>query len=176
MTGLDILKEQMRARGCKPSQIESKTVAIVLDIVANNQGTEYTRIYDLNAEIERLKGKAACMLQEAQQLEKRLKEDRADAIERSRTMWIYAPDYVREFNASLQMCETAEGRDALRLAQIFLNTAQENTVYDHTEIIRGLWVILANSDVAMTEALARSGLKKIPDKIERTRRRFLHEG
>lgn len=171
MTGLDVLKEQMRARGCKPSQTESKVVPIILDIIANNQGTEYSIIYDLNAEIERLKSKAACMLMEAQQLEKRLKEDRTDAIELSRTTWVDAPDYVREFNASLQMCETAEGRDALRRAQIFLNTAQENTAYDHTEIIRGLWVILANSDVAMTEALARSGLKKIPDKIEKKRRR-----
>ena len=52
MSGLDCLREEMARRGCTKAQIESKTAAVVLDILANS-GDKYTKLAETEGELDR---------------------------------------------------------------------------------------------------------------------------
>ena len=162
MTGLELLKEEMLKRGASKTMVESKTAALVLDILS--EGKSYaTREYELvqretdvalrercarsnEAAYEaRVKGDAERVLREAERKEKKCNE---------------LIQYIKEFLAGLNECETAEARDNMRIAQIFVNTANVNTKYDNTAFIIGLASILSGKKLnGITE------LKKINTKF-----------
>ena len=74
--------------------------------------------------------------------------------------WLYAPDYVENFFTALETCETDKGRDALRAAQMFVNSVTIDSKYDNTAFIIGLASILSQGNVGPIEEL-----KKINNKI-----------
>ena len=71
-------------------------------------------------------------------------------------------EYVDKFNKSLEECETAEGRDTLRTAQMFVNTVDIETCYDRTAYIIGLASILSNGRMSAIDELKKIN-KNLPD-------------
>lgn len=150
MTGLDCLREEMIKRGCTKQQVNSRVVPIILDILAET-GTLYTDVDDLEQKrteqqrnLERRELAIATEWSRCIQTAK----DTAAYMEMVDERISEFKEYIEKFNHSLENCETAEGSDKLRLAQMFRNSVSINTVYDNTEYIRGLWAILAGSETA----------------------------
>lgn len=166
MTGLDCLKEEMIKRGLTKQQAESKTVLIVLDILSGAEG-KYLDLARLEERIEELK-------EDEEQLKSTIAEYRRKAIACSmelkqiidsvnaKAIALYQENvkYIRDFLHVLETAETPEGRDALKAAQMFVNTINVDTKYDNTSFIIGLASILSQGRMAAVEALHR-----INDKI-----------
>ena len=163
MNGLDCLREELKGRGLSQTQIESKAVAVVLDIVSNS-GDKYTKmwkeehgitqklkdlqnyLYSVNKEVEFERG-----------LIVKLENERKEALNHRN----HCEDYIDDFNNSLKQCETKEGRDAMRIAQMFVNTVNVDTKYDNTAFIIGLATILSKGEINGIKELAKIN-KKLP--------------
>ena len=155
MTGLDYLRDELAERGLSKTQIESKSVAVVLDVIANT-GERYTNLHD---EEVRASNKLYKLERISEVKERELRELEFRLNELKREMREYE-DYINEFNKSLLECETQEGRDAMRIAQMFVNSVDVDTKYDNTAYIIGLASILSGGKInAINE------LKKINKKI-----------
>lgn len=159
MTGLECLKEEMAKRGCSKAQIESKTVAIVLDILSNT-GTKFTEQFDedkfldhkkksLELKETQLKGREKRIEQRMEEVEERI-NDVNKSIEETK-------EYIKSFYESLKQCETPEARDKQKLAQLFVNTVNLESSQNNTAFIEGLARILASN----TEAVAIERLKSV---------------
>ena len=70
--------------------------------------------------------------------------------------------YIDKFFAALNECETPEGRDALKKAQMFVNSVNIKTVYDNTAYINGLAAILTKGE----SATVADGLEKIDEEAK----------
>jgi len=163
MTGLDCLREEMMNRGLNKAQCNSKVAAVVLDIVAN-AGTKYQEIYEEEQEaskelrsIERHLKLIKDELSRTKLLLNKYEREIDEAAERRE----HCEDYIDEFNKSLQKCETAEGRDAMRTAQMFVNSVDVDTKYDNTAYIIGLASILSGGKVQAMQELKKIN-KKLP--------------
>lgn len=159
MTGLECLKEEMAKRGCSKAQMESKTVAIVLDILSNT-GTKFTEQYEVEKTIEdkkrrlelketQLKGREKRIEQRMEEVEGRI-NDVNKSIDETK-------EYIKSFYESLKQCETPEARDKQKLAQLFVNTVNLESSQNNTAFIEGLARILASN----TEAVAIERLKSV---------------
>ena len=164
MTGLDCLREEMEKRGLSKAQIESKTAAVVLDILANS-GTKYTEMWkeeygkserlksierdirDCERQLEHIKA----LISKAENEEKKIVEHRK-----------HCEDYIDEFHNSLMECESEIGRDSMKAAQMFVNTVSVDTKYDNTAFIIGLAAILSNGRINPISELKKIN-KKLPD-------------
>lgn len=162
MTGLDLLRDEMIQRGCTKTQAQSLTSAVVLDILTKS-GDKYQRIKE--AEDEK-SGKLSQLETEIARLENRSRELEW-SIEDKKREYEYATEqlesikeYVEEFNKKLTECESEEGRDAVRRAQLFVNSVNVESKYDNTAFIIGLSAILTDGKIsAVTE------LRKINPKL-----------
>ena len=155
MTGLDCLRKEMERRGLSKAQIESKVAAVVLDIVANSgyeheevwrkEYGESQRLNEICNERRNAERQVAQLQFDIKRLNRELKavQERRDHCE----------DYIDEFNKSLQECETADGRDAMRIAQMFTNSVSIDTKYDNTAYIIGLAGILSGKKINPTHEL-----------------------
>lgn len=155
MTGLELLRNEMISRGCTRAQAESKTVAVVLDIVANS-GTMYTDTERLLSDIEHLEAYKRWTEREIR--EKQNQADRIIAEARQEEKRVR--EYIEKATKAMMECETQEGRDALRSAQMFVNSVDPQTKYDNTAFIIGLASILSRGNVAAIDEL-----RKINPKI-----------
>lgn len=164
MTGLDCLREEMEKRGLSKAQIESKTVAVVLDILANS-GTKYTEMWEEESEkSKRLRAIEGIIRDrerdlddlKAVKLKAELEEEKA--VEHRK----HCEDYIDEFNKSLIECESETGRDSMKAAQMFVNTVSVDTKYDNTAFIIGLAAILSNGRINPISELKKIN-KKLPD-------------
>lgn len=149
MTGLELLKEEMVKRGANKSMLESKTLPLVLDIISNSNG-EYIQLYELQQQINKLTHEID-----------RLRIDRTRFIMQIETNETEERERIREWNAeldertqklnelhdSLMECETAEARDAVRKARLFIESIKVGTVFDNTAFIYGLGAILGGAEV-----------------------------
>jgi chromosome segregation ATPase len=164
MTGLDCLREEMEKRGLTKSQIESKTVAVVLDIIANsghkymeiwkNEAIESKKLNDLRHEVQGCKNE----IENLKSLISKLNREEAEE-EKHR---IHCEDYIDEFNKSLMECESETGRDSMKAAQMFVNTVSVDTKYDNTAFIIGLASILSKGGMNPIGELKKIN-KKLPD-------------
>ena len=160
MTGLDALKTEMLSRGCSKAQIESKTVGIVLDIIANS-GTLYQdlqaaekRLTEINILAEKAKNAATFARANLSR----------EMVEFEETKKRYQ-EYIENFNESLKNCETDAARDALRTAQAFINAVDINTKYDNTAFIVGLSGILSRNAINPVMELQKINPKAINEKM-----------
>ena len=167
MTGLDCLKEEMAARGCTKSQIESKTVLVVLEILANSNG-QYSDMDKLEKEIKDLGEQVNALQAEIHRLRQRRDElslsfsKIIDEIKsEAKLQYTVMVDYINGFYESLEKCETPEARDALKVAQMFVNSVDVNTKYDNTAFVIGLAAILSQGKVAAIDELHKIN-KEIP--------------
>lgn len=156
MTGLECLKEEMKRRGMNQSQCDSKVAAVVLDILSES-GTQFTQEWqerkdldDAWRELEKEKNDLHCERSCLGNARKEI-EDYAKNVQ----------DYVERFYAGLADCETDEGRDAMKRAQMFVNTVDPKTAYDNTAFIIGLASILSGGKTAAIDELRKIN-KKIP--------------
>ena len=154
MTGLDCLREEMQKRGFNKAQIQSKIAAAVLDILANT-GTVHTDIVEAENKLSDITKKYHTVrdevsrqnfLMEHRERELKAKEEKAS-------------EYIQRFNESLSDCETPEGRDALKRAQMFVNSVTVQSKYDNTAFIIGLSAILSDGKISAIEELKKMNPK-----------------
>lgn len=169
MTGMECLKQEMEKRGATKSQIESKTLLMVVDILAQT-GTAYLNARDAEEEAEKAKREAREARDRKLSLDAHIRTLSLEAQElnsaaEKRAQAIYdkideAVKYVDEWKSALSECETKEGRDRMRLAQMFINSVTVDTKYDNTAYIIALGSIICGSD-----AMPMERLKKINPKL-----------
>ena len=164
MTGLDCLREELEKRGFMKSQIESKVVPAVLDIIANS-GNKYLDMWKEETEAsKRLKETESAIIWN----ERKIKQQEALISKYGRDEKValehrnHCEDYIDEFNKSLLECETPEGRDAMRTAQVYINSVDVDTKYDNTAYIIGLASILSRGGINAIKELHKIN-KKLPD-------------
>ena len=155
MTGLECLKEELQRRGCTKAQCESKVIAIVLDILTNAENN-HEEEYQKKADIEALESDRQSILRFIDTERKAWEED----CKRYKQQILDMDSYIQNLFSAIERCETAEGRDTLKLAQMFVNSVNIRTAYDNTAFIIGLSAILSHGDVAPLEEL-----KKINTRI-----------
>lgn len=157
MTALDCLRDEMIKRGCSVAQTRSKTVAVVLDIVANS-GNKYTRAWN---DIGDLEQQIKNRLREIDTLDVKIRQMR-NQLERMHEEFCGIQSYIESFCEALNECETPTGRDAMKRAQMFVNSVGINSKYDNTAFIIGLAAILSKGECGSLETL-----KKINPKLFR---------
>ena len=145
MTGLECLREEMKRRGCCKAQIESKTAAIVLDILANGGGI-YEDLHEAEEKLSLVRAKIDDSARELARVREQLKLnwwELSAAIESAKRKNDADRQEIEELERRICELETAEARDALRKAQVFQKACYVNTKYDNTAFINGLAAILA---------------------------------
>lgn len=166
MNTIEELQEEMRRRGCSKAQMNSRIVYMLFDIFAKSDG----KIFDLKNildEIEIQKKKLEELKEEKEILEGNLKrlgriedvfelEQKKDFYEREvaslerrvdsirEKEWADAPQYIHDFLNQMNSLETAEGRDVMRLVQLFYNSIDLKNQYDREAFIIGLSSMLSS--------------------------------
>lgn len=161
MTGLECLKEEMKARGLNQAQCDSKVAAVVLDILSNSD-TNHTEEYQIRADLNKLRKeceKEEFWLQELREQHSSLFREMNELRIKQKKWQDEVQKNVDEILNQLKECETAEGRDRIKLAQMFVNSVDVNTKYDNTAYIIGLSAILSNGKVAPVEELKKINTK-----------------
>ena len=162
MTGLELLREEMLKRGMTKSQVESKVAAVVLDILANT-GNVYSDTYKAEqrlAELRREQDRIEAEIERGKKDIANLRDITNDLERARRKDWEEKLRYIERFNEGLEKCESQADRDAMRRAQVFVNSVSIDTKYDNTAFIIGLASILSNGSIEAIDAL-----KKINPKL-----------
>lgn len=166
MTGLECLRAEMRRRGATPNQITSKAVGMVLDIISESKDT-YINIAEAEQYRTNIRNQIDGSVLELRSMrrsierEKREWESERDRIEKEiKAIKEESVEYIENFQKSLMETETPEGRDAMRIAQLFINSVDVDTKYDNTAFIIGLSAILSGSGINSMQEL-----KKINPKL-----------
>lgn len=168
-TGVDLLRQELINRGYTKQQAHSKVVAGVLDILANG-GTTYEDLENAEERLIAIKRQMEQIRPELSGLQvkrSRLYDEVANLTTTiNQRVWAQMSrvvaeqrDYLKEVMRTLEECETPEGRDALRKAQMFVNSVDVNTKYDNTAYIIGLSAILSDGKVAPVKQLKKINTK-----------------
>ena len=157
MTGFELLKEELKKRGFTKQQVEnSKMLPTVLDIIAQS-GDRYTNIVLLEKDIRRLEDNITQLYRSIRDL--KVQEEKISKEIQSKKDEYKA--YIDEFYKVLENCETPDGRDAIKIAQMFINSVNVDSKYDNTAYIIALGAILSKGKVAAIEELKKIN-KKLP--------------
>ena len=157
MTGLECLREELKKRGFNDHNVNGKLVAAVLDILSNTDHV-YSDMVKAEQELDAVRKDV-----KRKSLEYRKREFYLEQAERDfKQARLEVEQYIEKFNAALSECETAEGRDAMRRAQTFVNSVSVNSKYDNTAYIIGLASILTNGGIGAIDKL-----KKLNPKLFR---------
>lgn len=162
MTGLELLRKEMERRGATKSQINSKVVPMVLDILSET-GQLYTTIKENEDHLQMLQSQVHNTQMHIQRQEKTREELAEEINELKREKGKYLTEerqYVHDWLEALKDIETAESRDLMRKAQVFVNSVDIETKYDNTAFIIGLASLLSGGEIG-----AINELKKINRKI-----------
>lgn len=134
MTGMECFWEEMLKRGCTKAQIGSKAVAIALDIISQKPQMIFSMFQDAEERVNTLESMEQNLkirikrlqLEESKQqgIIRRCQEDAAEYVNKE---WKREQEYIDSFYAALKSCETPEGRDRLRAAQIYANSVKKET-------------------------------------------------
>ncbi len=155
MTGLELLREELKKRGFNDHNVNGKLVAAVLDILSNTDHA-YSDMVKAEQELDAVRLRVKRKSLEYTRREFELKQAEQDF---KQARWEVV-QYIEKFNAALSECETAEGRDAMRRAQMFVNSVSVNSKYDNTAYIIGLASILTNGSIGAIDEL-----KKVNPKL-----------
>lgn len=154
MTGLECLREELKKRGYNDHNVNGKLVAAVLDILSNTDHIYSDMVkaeQELDAVRKDVKRKSIKYRQrefELEQAERDFKQARWEVVQ-----------YIEKFNAAITECETAEGRDAMRRAQMFVNSVSVDSKYDNTAYIIGLASILTSGAIGAMDELKKMNPK-----------------
>lgn len=131
------IRDEMKKRGCTKAQMESRSLGIILDIIAETD--VYKKMIDVEQELNVLESRKA---DAERTIDFRWRELRKAQSDFEATKREYNA-YIEDFNKHLENCATDVARDRLRIAQTFINTANIATGYDNTAFIIGLASILS---------------------------------
>ena len=151
MSALDWIRDKLLEKGYTKQQVNSSVVPAVVDIL-DSYDDEYAKIKEQeDKETERLKEirRAIYALEVYRTDLKEQVREQEDLLERYQA----DADYIAAFNKALENCETAEGRDMMRRAQVFVNSVFVDTKYDNTAYIIGLSAILSSGEIGPLEAM-----------------------
>lgn len=144
MGELERVRNEMIKRGCSKSMTESKSVAVVLDII-NETGSQFKDFVDEEKELEEAERRLnreqfnfqIKMSDAKYELDKRGKV--LDARERELN------EFANELAEKLEQLETKEARDRVRLAHFYMKYAKPTNGYEKTAFIKGLSYILSDN-------------------------------
>ena len=166
MTGLECLKSEMLARGFTKQQTESKTVLGVLEILSDSNG-RYSDMSRIEQELKLLEQRKRNLWSTCKAYEDKVnacKSELQQIIQMVDSVadkhYQEARNYIDVFLKAISDCETQEARDALRTAQMFINSVSVDTKYDNTAFIIGLASILSQGKTGAIDEL-----RKINPKI-----------
>lgn len=171
MTGIECLRKEMEKRGLNKSQQNSKVAAVVLDILSET-GTEYTSVWDAEQTLDSLNRKISNAQSQLDDLNAEIAgtNDSVNTRRRLVEMQFAAKkreldadkEYINHFLSDLENCETPEGRDAMRQAQVYINTVEPlvQSAYDRTAFIASLAAVMTGGKFDNIKEL-----KKINPKI-----------
>lgn len=149
MTGIELLKNELKAKGFSDSKIRMniELITAVVSIVSENKK-------EVNAARFLYEG-AKEMIEKAKQHEAAAKRHEAIATraeynaknhdvnaQASEREAIAAESRMREIESRIGDMETPEARDRIRLADIYEKMTDRKTCYDNTAYIKGLAAIL----------------------------------
>lgn len=134
---LEELKQEMIKRGRPKSQVNSKTVALVLDILADS-GTAFIDAWEAEektrVETARLESERQSLKRQIDEYEKMRKATEASFAGKTA--------YIKDWYETIKATETAEGRDTMRKAQFYINEVR--TIATPATYADGLARILAS--------------------------------
>lgn len=167
---LQELRGKLYEQGLFKQSVESKAVTMAYGIMT---GTETTAADIAENEILLRKTKTAISDCERELSYKRWNFEREkEDIEKYKQSFDKKRQeiegYISEFCKKLEQCETAEARDAMRIAQMYINSVEVETKYDNTAFIVGLAAILTGKTMEPVEELKKIN-KNLP---EPPRRRY----
>lgn len=149
MIGLEVMRAELLKRGYNKAQAESKVVIGVLEIVSENTGLyilEEQILKDINASKSirySLKNECTELTKKVNVLKTEYEEIMSAIKSEAHKRYFGIKEYIDQFLKALEECETKEGKDALKLAQMFVNTVNVDTTYDNYAFIKGLAEILS---------------------------------
>ena len=168
MNGIECLKTELLKRGFTKQQADSKVVLGVLEILSESNG-QYTKMDKILDDVNDLEIRKSRLEAEAMEYEKKRNaiRDNMDSIikevnDRAGRLYHETLEYIEKFFSALEQSETPGGRDALKAAQMFVNTVDVDTKYDNTAFIIGLASILSQGNTAPIDELRKIN-KKIPE-------------
>ena len=168
MNGIECLKAELLRRGFTKQQADSKVVLGVLEILSESNG-QYAKMDKILDDVNDLESRKSRLEVEAREYEKKRNaiRDNMDNIiqevnDRAGRLYHETLEYIERFFKALEESETPEGRDALKAAQMFVNTVDVDTKYDNTAFIIGLASILSKGNTAPIDELRKIN-KKIPE-------------
>ena len=139
MTGLECLQQELIERGCTKSQAEAKGVMIVLDILSKSPERIFSLVEEARNKLRALQEEATKytglidkLKREAIALQADNERARANITAYCNTEFEREQAYIDRFFEALNSCETPEGRDRLKAAQVYANSAILETKYDNT--------------------------------------------
>ena len=152
MTGLELLREEMGKRGLNKAQQTSKVAAVVLDILSGDEGLRSRineNIADSEARLAQLQREIACSNNELHNIKQAIGGalgQKRHELERWECSLSEQEEYIKSLVGDIKNCETAEGRDAMRNAQIFIQGVDGyvQSAYDRTAYITALGAILTH--------------------------------
>lgn len=147
-----LYKDALIKAGASKQMADSKTAQICFTVCANNP--KLLELIDLNEVYKKRVielGNIESRINYAQSLEPKYDRIREfinshKGVEKAADVYQANAEYIEKFNKSLDECETKEGRDALRLAQVFVNSVNTNTDQNNTAFINGLACILSRGE------------------------------
>lgn len=154
MTGLECLREELLKRGFNKTHVQNKLVAATLDILANTDNV-YTDTVAAEKELEAIRSRIRHENTRFMQREFYIKQEREKIDRIKETLF----EYIDKFLAALNNCETEEGRDAMRRAQMFVNSVTVDSKYDNTAYIIGLAAILSDGKIGAIDELRKINKK-----------------
>ncbi len=167
MTGLECLKEELLRKGYTKQQVESKILIGVIEAVSGSDG-RYTDMSRIEQEISGLEKKKETLMKKAEYYQSWANyfKDEFDGIIKAVNSecdkrYEETKTRIDRFQKALTECETPEARDALKTAQMFINSVDVDTKYDNTAFIIGLASILSQGRTAPIEELQKIN-SKIP--------------
>ena len=145
MSGYELLVSKMKELGATRQQAESKTVEMVVTILAGDFETADSRMAVLkDLEDEYRKKARECEAAEGEYRNERynLRQKLKD-LSRVRSIFADMMSEMKDMYNELTEAETPAARDRIRTARIYETKVNINTCYDNTAFIRGLSTILS---------------------------------
>lgn len=168
MTGLECLKAELLEKGYNKAQANSQVLVGALEIISGAEG-KYIDLAKLEKDIEEKEKKKKELekwIDDANEIVRKLEfregviKDRLNQVAKDRYKEV--KDYIDKFFKAIEECETPAGRDAIKIAQMYVNSVDVDTKYDNTAFIIGLASILSQGGIAPVEELHKIN-SKIPN-------------
>lgn len=157
--GIDEIRAEMEKRGANYTQLKSKTLPMIMDILSESD--THIELWKAERRLEEVKHETEAEKKRCERYQRNLEAYKVEAKK-----WeTDAREYIENFKKVLYRMETPEGRDALATAQIFIESIDIDTKYDNTAYINGLALILSQGNIGTATRIRKVG-GNVPRKPE----------